>query len=91
MTICWHVENLFIGHDDPNVVTTFLDWLAQRYDTDDKKLNIVRGHKHDYFGMNLDFSTPGVVNIDMIPYIKKLSMLSPKRSRGCNRRQLGIV
>jgi len=28
MTICWHVDDLFIGHDDPNVVTTFLEWLA---------------------------------------------------------------
>jgi hypothetical protein len=42
MTICWHVDDLFIGHDNPNVVTTFLEWLAQRYDTDDKKLNVVR-------------------------------------------------
>ena len=41
ITIYWHVDDLFIGHVDPNVVTTFLDWLAQQYDTDDKKLNIV--------------------------------------------------
>jgi hypothetical protein len=47
ITVCWHVHYLFVGHEDPNVVTTFLDWLAQRYDTDDKKLNVVRGHKHD--------------------------------------------
>ena len=67
ITICWHVDDLFVGHDDPNVVTKFLDWLAHRYDTDDKKLNVVRGHKHDYLGMNLDFSTAGAVNIDMIP------------------------
>ena len=40
MTICWHVDDLFVGHDDPNVVTTFLEWLVQRYDTDDKKLNV---------------------------------------------------
>jgi len=36
MTICWHVDDLFKGHNDPNVVTTFLEWLAQRYDTDEK-------------------------------------------------------
>ena len=31
ITICWQVDDLFVGHDDPNVVTTFLGWLAQRY------------------------------------------------------------
>ena len=36
MTICWHVDDLFIGHVDPTVVSSFLDWLAQRYDTDNK-------------------------------------------------------
>jgi len=82
MTICWHVDDLFIGHDDPNVVTSFLEWLAKRYDTDDKKLNVVRGHKHDYLGMNLDFSKKGAVRIDMIPYIKKISDAFPEKITG---------
>jgi hypothetical protein len=82
MTICWHVDDLFIGHVDPIVVTSFLDWLAQRYDTDDKKLNVIRGHKHDYLGMNLDFSTTGEVQIDMIPYIKKISEAFPEKITG---------
>ena len=82
MTICWHVDVLFIGHVDPKVVTSFLDWLAQRYDTDDKKLNVVRGHKHDYLGMNLDFSTPGEVKIDMINYIKKIIKAFPEKITG---------
>ena len=82
MTICWHVGDLFIGHVDPTVVTSFLDWLAQRYDTDNKKLNVVRGHKHDYLGMNLDFSTNGEVCIDMIPYIKKIIEAFPEKITG---------
>ena len=82
ITICWHVDDLFIGHVDPNVVTTFLDWLAQRYNTDDKKLNIVRGHKHDYLDMILDFSTAGKVNIDMIPYIQKVINNFPEKITG---------
>lgn len=64
MTICWHVDNLFIGHEDPVVVLHVLDWLARQYDTHDKKLNVVRGIIHDYLGMNLDFSTRGEVTID---------------------------
>ena len=34
---------------------TLLNWLADRYDTEDKKLNVTRGPIHDYLGMNVDF------------------------------------
>ena len=62
------------------VVTEFLEWLVHRYDTEDKKLNVVRGHKHDYLGMNLDFSKKGEVDIDMIPYIKKIIEAFPEKN-----------
>jgi hypothetical protein len=55
MTICWHVDDLFIGHADPKVVTNLLKWLAPRYDTADKKLNVTRGLCHDYLGMTVNF------------------------------------
>jgi hypothetical protein len=89
MTICWHVDDLVIGHVDPTVVISFLDWLAQRYDTDDKKLNVIRGHKHDYLGMNLDFSTTGAVQIDMIPYIKKINEAFPEKITGVQSTPVG--
>ena len=82
MTICWHVDDLFIGHVDPKVVTSFLDWLAQRYNTTDKKLNVVRGPKHDYLGMTLDFSSTGAVAIDMVPYITKIIDAFPEMITG---------
>ncbi len=72
ITICWHVDDLLISHVDPAVVTHFLTWLAKCYDTADKKLNVVRGTKHDYLGMNMDFSSPSEVRFDMIPYIRKI-------------------
>jgi len=82
LTICWHVDDLFLGHEDPIVVSNFLTWLAKRYDTDDKKLNVVRGPNHDYLGMNLDFSNQGEVSIDMIPYIKKINDAFPEKITG---------
>ena len=82
LTVCWHVDDLFLGHEDPAVVSHFLGWLATRYDTDDKKLNVVRGPKHDYLGMNLDFSTPGTVKIDMTPYINKIVAAFPEKITG---------
>ena len=57
MTIFWHIDDLFIGYVNPKVITTFLDRLEKWYDTDDEKLNVVRGPQHDYLGMNLDFPT----------------------------------
>jgi len=82
LTVCWHVDDLFIGHEDTAVVTHLLQWIANRYDTDDKKLNVIRGHKHDYLGMNLDFSTPGEISIDMIPYINKIIKAFPEKITG---------
>jgi hypothetical protein len=43
MTICWHVDDLLIGHVESSVVTTFLSWLASRYDTADKKAQRNKG------------------------------------------------
>jgi hypothetical protein len=43
MTNCWHVDDLFIGHANPKVVTNLLEWLTVRYDTADKKLNVTCG------------------------------------------------
>jgi hypothetical protein len=72
MTICWHVDNLFLGHADPSIVTDLLNWLAQLYDTTDKKLYVTRRPKHDYPGMNVNFAMPGVVTFDMVPYLNKI-------------------
>jgi hypothetical protein len=71
MTICWHVNDLLIGHAKPNTITHFLDWLAQRYDTPEKKVNATHGPCHDYLCMNIDFFDQGSAKLDMTPYITK--------------------
>jgi hypothetical protein len=82
MTICWHVDDFFIGHVDPSCVTTLLNWLACRYEMDDKKLNITQGPRHDYLGMNIAFYKQGSVAIDMIPYITKVINAFPETING---------
>ena len=82
MTICWHVDDLFIGHKDPQAVTDFITWLQRRYETPDKPLKATRGHIHDYLGMNIDFSRPGSVSFDMIPYIDKVITDFPEQLTG---------
>ncbi len=84
MTICWHVDDLFVGHEDSTVVIDLLllQWLTNRYDTADKKLNITRGHRHDYLGMTIDFSNNTAVAFDMIPYINKIFTAFPEKITG---------
>ena len=81
-TICWHVDDLLLGHAKKHVVTKFLAWLSQRYDTLDKKLNATRGPTHDYLGMNIDFSQQGLVKFDMIPYVDKIINAFPEKITG---------
>ena len=80
MTICWHVDDLFIGPADPSCVTSLLNWLARRYNTADKKLNITHGPCHDYLGMNINFSNPGSVAFNMIPNVTKVLDAFPEKS-----------
>ena len=73
-----------MGHKDPTVLADLLRWLANRYDTADKKLNITRGHRHDYLGMTIDFSTKAVVTFNMIPYINKNFTAFPEKITGAS-------
>jgi hypothetical protein len=43
---------------------------------------MTRGHRHDYLGINIDFSLKGSVKIDMIPYIGKILAAFPKMITG---------
>jgi hypothetical protein len=82
MTICRHVDDLFLGHVDPSLVTRILDRLSRCYDTPDKKLNATCGPRHDYLGMNIDFPTQGSIAFDMIPYISKIIDAFPEKITG---------
>jgi hypothetical protein len=82
MTICWHVDDLFIGYKNPDTVSNIIHWLQSCYKTPDKPLQATRSFQHDYLGMNIDFSTPGSVSFDMIPYITKLQHDFPENITG---------
>jgi hypothetical protein len=81
MTICWHVDDLLVGHKSSTVVTETLDWFKDRYETPDKPLAATRGKVHDQLGMNINFSQPGSISFDMIPYIMKVSKSFLRRLR----------
>ncbi len=82
MTICWHVNDLLLGHNDSTTVTNFIQWLQDCYETPDKPLQATRGTLHDYLGMTIDFSTPGDATFDMIPYLRKVLNDFPEKITG---------
>ena len=82
MTVCWHVDDLLIGHKNRDAVTRLTRWLQRRYETPDKPLKATRGPIHDYLGMTIDFSTPGTVTFDMVNYIDKIIADFPEKITG---------
>ena len=62
---------MLIGHAKPETVARFLTWIAKCYNTPDTKLTLTQGSYHDYLGINIDFSDPGMVKFGMVSYIEK--------------------
>jgi len=71
LTITWHVDDLKVSHKSKKVVNDFIQWIRNKYE-DVTKVKPSHGKKNDYLAMMLDYSTPGVVKIDMEKYIKDM-------------------
>jgi hypothetical protein len=66
-------RRLKISHVDPHVVTTILNLLDAKYGHqilggERATLTVTCGKIHDYLGMTLNYSDPGVVKINMTDY-----------------------
>ena len=70
-TITWHVDDVKSSHVDKTVNDKFLGWLQSMYASDGiGKVKATRGLQHEYLGMNLDYTVPGTLKIDMTKYVK---------------------
>jgi hypothetical protein len=74
MTMIWHVDNLNASHVDAFELTKFASYLSSIYGG----LAVHQGKKHDYLGMDLDYSEKGKVKISMINYINNVSKEFPE-------------
>ena len=70
-TIRFHIDDLMSSHKLASVNQEFLKWCNDMYGTYGE-VKATTGKKHDYLGMTIDFSEPGVVKIDMIDYLAKM-------------------
>jgi hypothetical protein len=69
MTICWHVDNLKVSHEDPGEVTAFGEWLSGTYGV---TIATHRGKVHGYLGIILNYSCKVKVMVNMTEYIKSI-------------------
>ena len=69
----WHVDDLKSSHVDRKVNDEFRKWLDMKYG-DDKlgRVRAVRGKRHNYLGMVLDYSTPKKLKLSMKNYIQNM-------------------
>jgi hypothetical protein len=82
-TVSWHVNDLKSSHVDSTVNDKFKNWLNKTYASDDiRKLKVVHGKRHDYLAMVLDFSIPGVLQVDMTDYVKGMIADFPEELSG---------
>jgi hypothetical protein len=68
-TVLWHVDDIKVSHDDPNVVTNVLKQFDAEYG-EEAPLVVTRGKTHDYLGMTIDYTVRGKAKITMIDYIQ---------------------
>ena len=58
---------------DPKVNDKFIAWVEKKYgDPKIRKVKAIRGKKHDYLAINLDYSMPGEVKLDMVNYVTNM-------------------
>ena len=68
MNVTWHVDDLKISHKDSREVTKFIKHFGDIYGD---RTTVHRCKAHDYLVMDMYFSSPKVLKIGMIKYIKK--------------------
>jgi hypothetical protein len=56
-----------------------ITWLKSIYGED---MRVSRGKKHDYLGMDLDYSVQGEVKVTMIDYLKRVITEFPEEITG---------
>jgi hypothetical protein len=69
LTVIWHVDNLMAMCKEIFKLTKFLCYLAKIYET---KLMMCTGNKHNYLGMDMEFTSKGTLQVSMITYLKNM-------------------
>ncbi len=72
-TVTRHVKDLKSSHVDPTVNHEFYNWWEKTNGSEENgHVTTTRGPKHDYLAMILDYSSPGVLIVDMQDYLNTM-------------------
>ena len=66
-TIAWYVDDNKISHVDPDVVTSIIEKIEERFD----KMTVTRGTEHIFLGMHIHYTGKGTAVITMKDYLKE--------------------
>jgi hypothetical protein len=78
----WHVDDIKISHEDPEVVSQMIELLKGAYGKE-APLIITRGKIYEYLGITIDYSTLDKVRITMLlQYIRDMLEEMPEEWTG---------
>ena len=66
-TIGWHVDDFMLTHDDTEVVSEVIRDINENFGP----LSVVRGRKHTFLGMDIEFYENGTFSISMQDYLQE--------------------
>jgi hypothetical protein len=66
-TIAWYVDDTKISHVNPEVVTSVIDQIEERFD----KMTVTRGREHTFLGMKIRYTGEGTAIITMKQYLEE--------------------
>ena len=69
MTVVWHVNDLMGTCEDNFKLTTFSCYLGRIFGP---KLSMHTGWKHDYLGVDMEFTQEGTLEVSMFKYLQNV-------------------
>ncbi len=71
-TLRWHVDDVMMSHEDPEVNKEFIEWIKSKYESNIGLIKEKTGKEHDYLGMKFIYEENGSVKITMRDYVNKI-------------------
>ena len=72
-TVTWHVDDVKVSHICAKANKKFYRWCKDKYGNNENgHVKVSRGKIHEYLAMNLNYTKPSKVIVDMRHYIKEL-------------------
>jgi len=79
LTVVWHVDDLMATCEDDFELTKFSCYLGRIYGP---KLSMHTGRKHDYLGVDLEFTDEGTLEVSMFKYLRDVIKEFPEKITG---------